>query len=249
MRSCNGWGNNLAEGVGSNDRLPCPACGVTAPNVNEHFSLGMAFLEHVQMETRNPDGDVVGFRESKIGERAASADDTRGIVRATLVGSSPRGEENTLTVCRRLVALLNERGDSWGDAEPGDCNSDIDCIAKDARRADGELKIQVVRADIDRQMGASLARNSRVSNSPRLGRASFRSLQTEMQHSTLSTEAIGSCARCDAPASTWIRFRGETVSSRLCSPPASHTISGGLACWTDEWAHSKARRSESCWLT
>ncbi len=113
-----------------------------------------------------PSGRLVGRKLSNDGteairvadsqKRSSATDlDTSGQLSYTIAGVSPRGESDTLDVCRTLIQRLNMSGEQWGaPTVPEGPEGGIDCVVKDGQQA---LYIQVTRAvstqDVWRQLG------------------------------------------------------------------------------------------------
>jgi hypothetical protein len=94
----------------SGENVPCPNCGSTARNIHVMVSETLSLTGHVAMLGRR-EGRVIGFRESEREGRAASADrHNDGSLSYSILGSSPQGEEDTLSTCRILVNALNAAG-------------------------------------------------------------------------------------------------------------------------------------------
>ena len=95
-------------------------------------------------------GQHISFDEStRVDGRAASAkQDEFGKMSTTTSGTSPQGEEQTLSVCRSLIKKLNLRGYNW--KEPSLCqNTNNDCKCFDKNYASLALHIQIVRTDVN----------------------------------------------------------------------------------------------------
>jgi len=89
-------------------------------------------------------GQLIGFAgQDKVGRRSSAENTEASRISWEATGEVPRGEQNTLYVCRTLIEALRAAGDEWaepvkGQHEPADCES---------RNSRGErLEIQVVQA-------------------------------------------------------------------------------------------------------
>ncbi|MEA3408316.1 MAG: hypothetical protein U9R48_09605 [Chloroflexota bacterium] len=140
------------------ERVPCPKCGATLRTVNARVILKRELSQHEAMLARSgQDGRAIGFRESAREGRATSADrDDDGSLAYSISGTSPQGEEDTLTACKRLVRVLNASGGNWTAPVLGE--GIIDCEACDKEVAEKRLSIQVVRAIVDQDLWEQLNR-------------------------------------------------------------------------------------------
>jgi len=104
---------------------------------------------------------TIGFTESARQGRSASAGQKGdGTFSYTLNGSSPQGEEDTLSACRILVNKLNNAGGNWN--QPTISEGIVDCQAVDSQRDDRKLYIQVVRANVDPELWKTLNREGKI---------------------------------------------------------------------------------------
>lgn len=112
--------------------------------VEKSCSDGARFSEHIAVVKRC-DERVIGFSESEREGRTSAADqEPDGTISWRLSGSSPQGEEDTLTACRILVKAMNAAGSSWSEPVVG--SEPADCEASDLHDPANRIQIQVVRA-------------------------------------------------------------------------------------------------------
>ena len=110
------------------------------------------------------DRKTVGFRESERNDRIASADQNEdGSLSYSLKGTSPQGEEDTLSARKILVQAINEAGGNW--AQPNEGEDVEDCIAADKTDQRNILRIQLVRAIIDVNLWRQLSEKGRIDQS------------------------------------------------------------------------------------
>jgi len=155
---CNNCGEPLdgLPDLPSGDRSPCPRCGSIVRTLSRSVANGLPLSDHVTALGRRKD-TLFAFRESSDPDgRASSADRADdGSLSYSLSGSSPQGEEDSLSACRLLVRKLNLRGDNWSDPVPGD--GVVDCEAAHAGQRQRKLQIQVVRAATDQNLWRQLS--------------------------------------------------------------------------------------------
>lgn len=159
MVFCKDCGTGLDEGpdISAEDRIPCPSCG----------SLSRLFTIEVGGSI-SPSGRLVAQRDSTDGTEAIRVVDSQkrssatdlganGTLSYAITGSSPKGESDTLDVCKALIQRLNSDGGQWGEPlRPKGTEGGIDCLASDGQQ---DLNIQVTRAVSNqkpwRQLGKS----------------------------------------------------------------------------------------------
>jgi hypothetical protein len=138
----------------SGQRSPCPNCGSTVRHINVSVSETINVSTHLSALARRG-GKTIGFRESEREGRATSADRHEdGSLSYSILGSSPQGEEDTLSACRMLIKVLNASGANWSEPTPG--QGIVDCEAVDAKFPDRKLSIQVIRAISDQDLWKKL---------------------------------------------------------------------------------------------
>jgi|GEM_PF-1777763 len=138
----------------SGEKAPCPKCGSTARNIQVKVSNTINATDYAAMLGKR-EGRAIGFRESTREGRATSADrHDDGSLSYSLLGSSPQGEEDTLTACRVLVKVLNASGENWADPAPSE--GIVDCEAVDTKFSNRRLSIQVIRAIADQELWRKL---------------------------------------------------------------------------------------------
>jgi hypothetical protein len=103
----------------------------------------------------SPSGRLVAQKDSTDGTEAirvadsqkrssATNLDANGTLSHTIEGPSPKGEADTLDVCRVLIKRLNMDGGRWSEpSRPEGPEGGIDCVASDGQQ---NLYIQVTRA-------------------------------------------------------------------------------------------------------
>ena len=144
------------------ERIPCPGpdCGSTSRIINVSACDGIRMSDHFSALHRRKNKNI-GFRESARQGRSASADQGKnGTLSYTLNGSSPQGEEDTLSACRILVNKLNNAGGNWNQPTIGE--GIVDCQAVDRQSDDRKLYIQVVRANVDTELWKTLNREGKI---------------------------------------------------------------------------------------
>lgn len=136
------------------ERIPCPDCGSASRSFDKSLHDGIGMSDHVSALHQRK-SKTVGFRESARQGRTTSADQGKdGALSYRLNGSSPQGEEDTLSVCRILVNTLNNAGGNWNQPTIGE--GIIDCQAVDRQCDERKLHIQVVRANVDTEFWKTL---------------------------------------------------------------------------------------------
>jgi hypothetical protein len=127
-------------------RVPCPACGETVRILEADITLATQARDHAMLELRRNER-TIAFRESERDGRVTWADEENNVIITSVTGTSPRGETDTLSVCRTLVRKL---GGFWAEpVEPVEQNSDDDCVSRNKSNNGDMLRIQVVRGIVD----------------------------------------------------------------------------------------------------
>jgi len=131
----------------SNDKRSCTKCGSTQQGLRVEIHENIRVSDHFGfLAERN--GKIVGFRESEREGRTAAADiNDDGTPFYSITGTSPQGEEDTLSTCRNLILALNKTGANWNEPNLGDGVED--CIAANRNDPSKRISIQVVRAVVD----------------------------------------------------------------------------------------------------
>jgi hypothetical protein len=153
--ACRAALDDSSTGEGA-ERAPCPECGSLLRIVAESITDFAVGKDYLCGEQRRKD-IAIWFSESPRGGLASNAsllDDNS--IESLLTGGSPRGEDDTVAVCRTLVGRLNQLGADWSDPQPGE--GDEDCVAFSASESPGCLKIQVVRAEVSQEFWSQAAR-------------------------------------------------------------------------------------------
>lgn len=136
------------------ENTPCPNCGSTARYIQVKVEDTIQTNDNFYMLVKTGHKQT-RYRESAREGRISSVDQSDdGALSYSLDGSSPQGEEDTLSVGRRLVNALNESGGNWGNPVPGE--GVADCMATNNGFPDRKLSIQVVRANVDQNMWKQL---------------------------------------------------------------------------------------------
>lgn len=155
---CKDCGENLdtLSELPNGEKAPCPNCGSTARVLEVSIIDEIKVSDHTALLSER-EGKSIGFRESVRDGRIAAADENDdGTFTYSMVGSSPQGEEDTISVCRNLVQVLNDLGGKWNDPMPGQGVIDCESTEPDTGR---QLAIQVTRAIIERDFWEQLNRN------------------------------------------------------------------------------------------
>ncbi len=126
------------------DRKPCPSCGSLGHNIAISVSEELRITSHLSMLQERA-GEAIGFSESERGGRATSftiQDDN--LLRLSITGTSPQGEEDTPEVCCVLLQRFKEDGQPYSKVSPGPEPADCILITDDNPMV--SLEVQVVRA-------------------------------------------------------------------------------------------------------
>ena len=158
MVLCKDCNHELDEptNITTENRRPCPCCGSMLRLFTVQTGGNIAPSGRLVGRKLSTDG-TEAIRVSDSQKRSSATDlDTSGQLSYSIEGVSPRGESDTLDVCRTLIQRLNMSGGQWGaPTVPDGPEGGIDCVANDGQQA---LYIQVTRAvskqDIWRQLGA-----------------------------------------------------------------------------------------------
>jgi DNA-directed RNA polymerase subunit RPC12/RpoP len=154
---CSNCGARLDElaDLSKPENPPCPKCGSKQQDINITVADGINVSDHMTAVGKKDD-KTVGFRESERNGRIASADQNEnGSLSYSLTGSSPQGEEDTLSTCKNLVQALNEAGWNWAQPQKGEGVEDCTTLDKSDQR--NKLRIQVVRAITDENLWRRLS--------------------------------------------------------------------------------------------
>ena len=157
MVLCKDCNHELDEptNIATENRSPCPCCGSTSRLFTVQTGGNIAPSGRLVGRKLSNDG-TEAIRVSDSQKRSSATDlDTSGQLSYSIEGASPRGESDTLDVCRTLIHRLNMSGGQWGaPTVPDGPEGGIDCVANNGQQA---LYIQVTRAvskqDIWRQLG------------------------------------------------------------------------------------------------
>jgi DNA-directed RNA polymerase subunit RPC12/RpoP len=141
-------------------RQPCPVCGSTKRTFRVRVEDGAVFRDHLSLEQRRQ-GDAIGYSESeRDGLSSQGAVDAAGELSFGLEGVSPQGEDDTLSVCARLVECLKQDGADWTSLSSG--SGDEDCVAVSSADQSVHLRIQVVRAVVRSELWRKLSAQGKV---------------------------------------------------------------------------------------
>lgn len=139
---------------------PCPNCGSVLRTISVSVRGEVKVSDHVAALSRR-EGKAVGFTESMRDGRASWAEHAPdGSQSFGIVGTAPQGEDDTLECCRILIQRLNADGGHWSDPELSEGN--VDCQAHDTSDRSRVLRIQVVRACVDRTLWEELNTTHKV---------------------------------------------------------------------------------------
>lgn len=143
--------------IAPDKRSPCPSCGSTSRPVMVEVGGSVSPSGRLIAQKESTDGtEAIRVLDSQ--KRSSATDlDSNEKISYTIQGPSPKGEENTLDVCRVLINRLNLEGGQWCEpAKPVELEGGIDWEAKDGEMV---LSVQVTRAvsnqDTWQQLGQS----------------------------------------------------------------------------------------------
>ena len=126
------------------DRQACPGCGSLSRS-SEAICYETIKLSGSYEELHERQDKAIGYSESERKGRSTNAtlqpDDKLDF---SIKGISPRGEENTISVCEILKQRLNQAGANYTTVSPG--NGPVDCILASTNNPNECLEIQVVNA-------------------------------------------------------------------------------------------------------
>jgi hypothetical protein len=107
------------------------------------------------------DNEAIGFEQSREGGTSTADQSDEGALSYRVTGKSPQGEEDTLSACRILVAVLNKAGGDWDEPtyEPTKEDGVVDCQAVDRQSKGKKLHVQITHADVDPQFWLTLSRD------------------------------------------------------------------------------------------
>jgi hypothetical protein len=120
----------------------------------------MKIDEHIAV-LKQKDGENIGFSESERQGTTTSANlEDNGDVSFSLKGKSPQGEQDTLTVCKMLINVLNKNGGKWREPEPG--VDFVDCVSYDSEDFNKKIEIQVIRASTRQDLWKNLSATGKI---------------------------------------------------------------------------------------
>lgn len=140
-------------GDGKNE---CPACG---SNVVDKRSTDMAkvLLSEHAMRGGWRNGKLAGFMESEGTYQYSAAEaDEDSTVSSWISGSPVQGENDTVSVARVLVEVMNTHRDLWELADEPPVGV-VDCFLRHRVDPAHRIKVQVVRAIVDTKLYWELA--------------------------------------------------------------------------------------------
>ena len=142
------------------ERTPCPDCGSISRSFDESLHNGTNMNAQFSALHKRKD-KIIGYRESARQGRSANADQgDDGALSYSINGSSPQGEEDTLSACKILVNTLNNAGGNWNQPSIGE--GVVDCQTIDRQYNERKLYIQVVRANVDAELWKTLNLEGKV---------------------------------------------------------------------------------------
>lgn len=121
------------------------------------------FKDSVRVTKEDEDKVVgFGFADSNGTELIADISDNKS-VSYKHIGTSPQGEETTLNACKILIKILNEEGGDW--IEPtNSTEGGVDCISSCRNDKNRQLRVQVVRANIEQKYWMTLNKLKNVTD-------------------------------------------------------------------------------------
>ena len=137
------------------NRRPCPSCGSKSRLFTVEVAGSISPRGRLVTQKESTDG-TEAIRVADSQQRSSATDlNADGTLSYAIEGLSPKGEANTLDVCRTLIKRLNVDGGRWNEpARPDGPEGGIDCVTSDGQQ---DLYIQVTRAvsnqDTWRQLG------------------------------------------------------------------------------------------------
>ena len=158
---CGACGRQLNElsDPACTERIPCPDCGSTSRRFEESCIVPIRpSVYHSALHQR--DNEAIGFEQSRQGGTSTAEQSDEGALLYRVTGKSPQGEEDTLSACRILVAVLNKAGGNWDSPTIGD--GVVDCQAVDRQSKGKKLRVQIVRANVDKDFWRALNRYGKV---------------------------------------------------------------------------------------
>ncbi|MGH7146821.1 MAG: hypothetical protein ACREIJ_02835 [Nitrospiraceae bacterium] len=103
------------------------------------------------------DGKLAGFMESEGTNQSSAADaDEDGTVSSWINGNPVQGENDTVSVGRVLVEVMNAHSDQWELANEPPVGA-VDCFLRHRLDPARQLEVQVVRAIVDAKLYRKLA--------------------------------------------------------------------------------------------
>jgi len=159
MVLCKNCGYEIDErpDIAPENRSPCPSCGSMSRLFKVEVGGSISPSGRLVAQEEPTDG-TEAIRVADSQKRSSATDlDANGTLSYTIEGPSPKGEADTLDVCRVLIKRLNMDGGQWSEpTRPDGPEGGIDCVASDGQQ---DLYIQVTHAvsnqDTWRQLGQS----------------------------------------------------------------------------------------------
>jgi hypothetical protein len=159
MVLCKNCGYEIDErpDIAPENRSACPSCGAKSRLFTVEVGGSISPSGRLVAQKESMDGsEAIGVADSQKRSSATNLD-VNGKLSYTIKGPSPKGEADTLDVCRVLIQRLNIDGGLCSEpVRPEGPEGGVDCVANDGQQ---DLYIQVTRAvssqDIWRQLGQS----------------------------------------------------------------------------------------------
>jgi DNA-directed RNA polymerase subunit RPC12/RpoP len=140
----------------NNEKNECPACG---SNIVDKRATDMAQISVSEHAMRGGwrDGKLAGFMESEGTNQSSAAEaDEDGTVYSWISGNPVQGENDTVSVARVLVEVMNKNSDQWELADESPVGA-VDCFLQHRLDPARQLEVQVVRAIVDAKLYRKLA--------------------------------------------------------------------------------------------
>jgi hypothetical protein len=153
---CAECGAALVQGVNTplDARVPCLSCGSIRRLVSVSLTASVQVSGHLSA-LHERQGEAIGFSKSeRRGRTSGASQRVNGSVEMSIVGSSPRGQEDTNATCQMLKERLDLDGARWGNITSG--NEPADCVLVDRHEANRALQVQLVRAVVSQKLWRTL---------------------------------------------------------------------------------------------
>lgn len=176
---CNGCGQRLVPEPTGAPCQPCPICGSTSRNSSRSIGTSIPTSDKTAASTLR-DNQPIGFTESRDPEltRIASLNPS-GTIRLSLLGLSPRHEEDSDIACKTLVTALTTAGLYVQFQGRGEQDDDFVLTVNSS-----QIGVQVVRALTDPRFWTQLARSGEVNELNLTLNEAVSALRTAIEHKT-----------------------------------------------------------------